>query len=235
MSTTSLPELTEGTTDGSGVFDVLMASVKAHLEQEFQKSRLRGPEYAEVYLGSLQAVMSQSLQFLLAKEKAELEADLLREQIATQIKQTSLLQAQEDKLAADIDLGAQQILSEVQNTDLITAQKCKLDAEYDVLMLNKDKVTAETGLLAQKKATERAQTVELGVDVGSVIGKQKTLYERQADGFTRDAEQKAAKTLIDTWNVRRTTDTGTVADSTNMLDDATVGRVVNTLLSGVNA
>jgi hypothetical protein len=68
-----------------------------------------------------------------------------------------------------------------------------------------------------------------------VLGKQKLLYAAQTNGFTRDAEQKAAKILVDSWNVRRTTDDATVADSNNMLNDVTIGRFVNKLAAGVGA
>lgn len=118
---------------------------------------------------------------------------------------------------------------------VLVAQECKLRAEYDVIILNKDKTTSETALLNQKTLTERAQIIGMGVDADSVIGKQKALYTAQTEGFARDAEQKAAKILIDTWNVRRTTDEGTVADGTNMLNDATIGRGVNKMLTGINA
>jgi len=207
MSIENLPQLTTGEVAGDGVFDVVMQAFNGHMEREYKSSRIRGPEYAQVYLGSLQAAMQAALQFLLAKEEAELKADLLR----------------------------QQILTEVENTAVAHAQKCKLDAEFDVLMLTKDKVLAETALLTQKRTTEQAQTVGAGVDVDSVIGRQKELYTNQADGFKRDAEQRVAKQMIDTWNVRRTTDSGTIADGTNMLDDATIGRVVNKLLAGIEA
>jgi hypothetical protein len=103
------------------------------------------------------------------------------------------------------------------------------------MMETKLKTAQETALLGQKVASERAQTVGAGVDADSVIGKQKSLYQAQADGFKRDAEQKAAKLLVDSWNVRRTTDSGTVADGTNMLNDATVGRAVKAVLAGVGA
>ena len=75
----------------------------------------------------------------------------------------------------------------------------------------------------------------IAIEPGSVIGKQITLYTAQANGFDRDAEQKAAKVMIDSWNVRRTTDVGTVADGVNQLHDANVGRAVNALLGGVGA
>jgi hypothetical protein len=102
-------------------------------------------------------------------------------------------------------------------------------------MLQKLQTTAQTSLVQQKIATEKAQTIATGVDDNSVIGKQKLLYGAQTDGFKRDAEQKAAKMLIDTWNVRRTTDEGTVADDTNRLSDATIGRAVEKVMAGIGA
>jgi len=96
------------------------------------------------------------------------------------------------------------------------------------------KIIAETAVLTQKKVTESAQTNSVGVDVDSVVGRQKALYQAQSDGYLRDAEQKTAKILVDTWNVRRTTDGGTIADSTNRLDDSTIGQAINQLLIGIN-
>jgi hypothetical protein len=118
---------------------------------------------------------------------------------------------------------------------VLNAQECKLKAEFDLTKEQTLKAAQETALLAQKVVTERAQIQSIGVDLDSVIGRQKALYTAQANGFKRDAEQKAAKTLIDTWNVRRTTDEGTQANSTNRLDDATIGAVVTKLIDGVNS
>ena len=134
---------------------------------------------------------------------------------------------------AQTALVNQQAANAVTENTVLVAQECKLRAEYDLTLEQKLRTVEETGLLAQKKATERAQTVELGVDDNSVIGRQKGLYQAQIDGFTRDAEQKAAKLLVDSWNVRRTTDEATVADTVNRLDDATVGKAVGKMLSGV--
>ena len=129
----------------------------------------------------------------------------------------------------------QQKLNLEQELINLIAAECKLRAEYDLLQANILKTNVETTLLNQKVATEKAQTTALGVDADSILGKQKALYGAQTDGFKRDAEQKAAKLLADTWNVRRTTDEGTVADATNMLNDATVGRAITKMLAGVGA
>jgi len=389
MTTIAVADLTQATLDGTGVFDVLMRANKAHLEAEFNKNRIKGAEYSTVYLGSLTQVMQTALQFLLTKEKTDLEAQLLQKQILlaqsqidkaaseklqieaqtllinqqkanlvdelltataqriklaqetlvvtaqkTQLeaqtanvaaellnipKQGTLLDAQKEvqlqqklNLAADklrVDAQAAQITAETlnvpkqgdvlvaqknqvtqqtanllaeasnipkqgllidankaqaiqQTTNLVTqslqieaqtllitqqkanaiiegtvltAQQCKLTAEFDLTMGNVLKAAQETSLLSQKVATERAQVTALGVDDNSVVGRQKLLYQAQTSGFTRDAEQKAAKLMVDTWNVRRTTDEGTVADSTNKLADTFVGRAVDKLLTGVNA
>lgn len=207
MADIPVSDLTEVEVTGAGVFDVLMRATKAHLEEEFNKGRIRGPEYSVVYLGSLEAVMKSALEFLLQGKKLALEAQLIEQQIINAEKEGRVLEA----------------------------TICKLQAEYDLILEQVNKVKAETDLLRQKELTERAQTVGQGVDADSVLGKQKTLYQAQIDGFSRDAEQKAAKLMVDTWNVRRTTDEGTVADTTNMLSDATIGRAVTKLLAGVNA
>ena len=294
----TLPALTTAALNGSGVFDVLMRSMKAHLEDEFHKNRIKGPEYSTVYLGSLQAVLNSSLQFLLQKDKASLEAELVKAQIALSAQQLlnsqaelAILQKQLLKIPAEIaqleaqtlmtgqqklnliadslnipkqgllidaqrDMSVQQALHVVSQTTLTdkqalqavqqtvnavqerlvaVAQECKLKAEFDLLVLTKEKTEQEKQLLLWKVNTEKAQTLAMGVDDNSVVGKQKALYGAQTSGFTRDAEQKVAKILADTWNTRRMTDQATVADGTNQLNDVSVGRAVSKLLAGVNA
>ena len=221
MTAATLPDLTQATLDGTGVFDTLMRANKAHLEAEFAKNRIKGSEYATVYLGSLEAVMRASVEFLLQKQKIDAEIAHIEAQTALVVQQG---------LNAVIE-GA----NLTKQGAVLDAEKCKLDAEFDLIKSNTLKSAAEIALLTQKTATEKAQTTAIGVDPDSVIGKQKSLYAAQTAGFTRDAEQKAAKLLVDSWAVRRTTDEGVVADATNKLDDTTIGRAVDKLMSGVGA
>jgi hypothetical protein len=313
MTTIAVADLTQATLEGTGVFDVLMRANKAHLEAEFNKNRIKGAEYATVYLGSLTQVMQTALQFLLTKEKADLEAQLLQKQILLAQKeidkatveiaqitaQTELVNQQKANLIAEaanipkqglvleaqklqivqqttnllaeslnipkqgllIDANKAQVTQQTENlvsqkaqviaqTELVVqqkanaiiegtvlvAQECKLRAEFDLITSNTTKSAQETALLTQKVATERAQVTAMGVDDNSVVGKQKLLYQAQTDGFKRDAEQKAAKLMIDTWNVRRTTDSdNTAATATNRLSDVDVGSAVSKMLTGVGA
>lgn len=235
MTEIATPDLTEATLDGGGVFDVLMQATKAHLQEEYAKGRIKGSDYSEVYLGALTVVMQQAITFLLEKDRAAAQTTLILEQVNTERAQQAYLVAQTAGEEASTGLTEEQTRNAVKEGEVLDRQVCKLEAEYDVLMETKAKVLAEAGLLIQKKVTEKAQVTGAGVDVDSVIGRQKELYSAQAAGFQRDAEQKAAKILADTWNVRRTTDDGVPADNTNMLGDAQIGRAINRLLQGISA
>jgi hypothetical protein len=182
-------------------------------------------------------------------EKTRLEVEILtlsKDKIPAEIAhlqaQTAMVGQQRINLISEeLGINAKTLLTNKQADNAIiegtvlAAQKCKLTAEYDLLLAQALKTASETSLLNQKIATEKAQTTSLGVAADSILGKQKALYQAQTDGFTRDAEQKAAKLMVDSWNVRRTTDEGTVADGTNKLADSYVGRVVDKLISGVGA
>jgi len=171
------------------------------------------------------------------------EGAVLDAQAAHTTQQTANLVSEELAIDAKTALTTQQTLnlvSEALNTPkqglVLDAQKCKLDAEYDMILGQTLKGASETSLLTQKVLTEKAQTTSIGVDADSVIGRQKLLYQGQADGYKRDAEQKAAKLMVDTWNVRRTTDeTGTSANAANKLTDTDIGAVITKLLTGVGA
>ena len=291
MSVILTSALTSATLEGNGVFDVLMRANKAHLEAEFSKNRIKGPEYATVYLGALTQVLQVAMTFTLTQQKAALEAELLEKQIllaevsitkaeaevAQVTAQTELITEQRLKvqdeiltgasqrnlIAAQITLtvaqtakvndevltGAKQRDQLVAQTDLVTQQKtnavtiglnlvkegCVLDSQFDLNMGQVARVAAETSLLSQKLITERAQTTAQSVDDSSVVGRQKLLYQAQTAGFSRNAEQAATKLLVDTWSIRRTTDTGTLANETNQLNDASIGRAVSKMLAGVGA
>lgn len=259
----TVDQLTTTKVGGTGVFDKLMTTVTAHLDSEYTGQRLKGQDYAQVYLGSLTAILSNSVSFLLQKDEAAGRVAQINAQVALTEAQTQLVQleiareqltrdliaAQKDKVLAEIiSIGINDLLTKeqtkkvIQDTanavlegDNLIAQNCLLKAQFDLTMVQKLQTTAQTSLIQQKIATEKAQVTEVGVDDNSVVGRQKLLYKAQTDGFGRDAEQKLLKILVDTWNVRRTTDDGTIADAVNQLQDATIGRAVNKAMTGVGA
>ena len=97
-----------------------------------------------------------------------------------------------------------------------------------------EKANAEICVLEARCKNEQAQIKDIvdGVPVAGVLGKQKDLYQAQIDGFKRDAEQKLAKTLIDVWNVQRTTDEGFSVVGTG-LENAEIKKVVDLAKAGI--
>ena len=142
------------------------------------------------------------------------KTDLTNNQAATELKMPT-------KIDEEVDLLQSQDLNTVEQTALVALKKATEQSQKLVLDSQKLKIDAEELLIDQKKVTESAQTQTGIAATDSVVGKQIILYGRQADGFLRDAEQKAFKVISDTWIVRRSSDpVGTAAfdtSNTNLL------------------
>jgi len=170
MSNIQISDITSN--DNTGVFDELMCAIETRINGQYDAGRIKGSDYATVYLGAMQSAISQSIQFVLGEQQADKQADLIA--------------AQASKVAKDEDVVDQNILTAVQQTL---------------------KTTAETDLLTQKKFTEQAQildTVDGNLVVGSV-GKKNDLYDKQKDGYDRDAEQKLLSIMTQLWGISAST------------------------------
>lgn len=56
--------------EGTGVFDIIMKAANENIKIQNQTSRITGAEYAEVYLGTMQTAISESMRFLLNKDQS---------------------------------------------------------------------------------------------------------------------------------------------------------------------
>jgi hypothetical protein len=166
---------------------------------------------------------------------------------------SGLVAAQKDKIAAEIaakevegDLITQKLVTELAQTSDSKPSDLGMGTNTTIAGLSKaqkDKIAAEVTLLAQKAITELAQTSDTVVidtdalntvaTVTGVISKQKALFENQTKGFKRDAEQKLAKIMADSWAVACTIH-GAEGTSTNKLDDPNVGSVIGTAIAGLS-
>ena len=209
----------ENANNGTGVFDVLMKSVEAHIESQYGK--ITGSDYATVYLGSLQAVLAQSVQFVLQEEAAGLQADLIAEQIAASQART----IREDGIAAaDVALkNAQELDVEyvtlnhrpqqtevlIEQIDLLQSQDQVEVERFSTQQKITDKTQSEIELLDQKYLTELAQTSDTdGVKYGTggtaltgILGAQVNLYNHQSAGFKAKHHVDTVKQLSDMWSV----------------------------------
>ena len=205
----TLNDLTLATLDGTGVFDVLMRANKAHLEAEYSKNRIKGSEYATVYLGSLEAVLNSALQFLLQKDKIALEAQLIEQQI---------LLAQVEVIKANA-----QVLQTQAQTELVKQQTANALAELAILQANALKIPAEIAHLQAQTAMVNQQKANLVLEAdnipkqGAVLVGQKCKLDAEFDLLKttnlKTAEEQALLAWKTTTEKAQTTALGVDADS----------------------
>lgn len=94
-----LSDLTNGSVvngewKGTGVFDVLMEAVNSNIKIQYDANRIKGTDYANVYMTSMQAVIAQSMQYLLQEKVQEAQADKIQDGIVTSTKQRDVMDSQ---------------------------------------------------------------------------------------------------------------------------------------------
>lgn len=176
MTALTVADLTQTTLDGSGVFDVLMRANRAHLENEYDKNRIKGAEYATVYLGSMESVMRASLEFLLQRQKISLEADLLAQQI---------ILAQVEVLKANAAV------------DLVKAQTANAQAELAIIQANATKIPAEIALLTAQTAMSTQQRLNI-IDELQTAALQRSKLVQETENLAAQELQIAEQTLLST-------------------------------------
>ena len=70
------------TWEGTGVFDQLMMAVNGNIQAQYDSGRLKGTDYANVYVGAMQAAMSEAMKFVLNKKSVEKQLEANDVQIA---------------------------------------------------------------------------------------------------------------------------------------------------------
>lgn len=73
-------DLTTRTISGTGMFDGLMVAMSNHIQQEYQAGRISGSEYAQAYVQMTTAVLGSAVNYLLAKDQAYWQAQLVQKQ-----------------------------------------------------------------------------------------------------------------------------------------------------------
>lgn len=88
MTDIIIDDLTNGSLDpdtnewtGTGILDKLLYAINKNIEGEYNKNRITGSDYANVYLGAMQAALAQSMQYLLQEKVQEAQIDDIRKGI----------------------------------------------------------------------------------------------------------------------------------------------------------
>ena len=186
MATLDVSNVTTGTIDGTGTFDVLMQTVFLHLQREYASGRITGDMYAKAYIEIMNNTLAQATQYVVAAFQA------------------------------------------TANDELVAAQIQKINKDIEL-------VTEQIELLGYQGISEQAKYLDVvdGQVIAGTIGKQKEVYAAQTKGFKDSALQSLAKTMIDTWSVRRSTDEGTQTTPESKLYDANIGNAIEAMFSNL--
>lgn len=191
MAQVDSSELTTGVVGGSGVFDVLMEAVKAHIDYQYDKNRLTGAQYAEVYLGGLTAAMSQSVAYVQGTYQKEL--------IAAQV---AMAQAQKLQVDATIELTNKQSTKVDKDIALADKQLLQADAQkalidQQVLKLAQDTLltTGQVSKLAADKLLTNAQVTKVGADK-ILVDKQILAADKQVNLVDKQIEKTTSEVTL---------------------------------------
>lgn len=85
------PEVPKWT--GEGVFDKLMVAINGNIQIQYELGRLKGPEYANVYLGGMQTAIGEAMKFML--NKGSIEKGLEAQDVQIAIAEVQLAESSE--------------------------------------------------------------------------------------------------------------------------------------------
>lgn len=175
-------DLTSGSVGGTGVFDVMMSSVKAHLKEQFDKNRISGAEYARAYVELTTAAMSTATQFLLARDQSKWTA--VQAKYAADRAATESVTARINNETAKAELGAakHRVVSETAQASLVKMQLATADIQYELAEKQRDKAGYEiTDLLPAQKAKVIKDTDVVNYQLTALLPAQKKLVDEQVE------------------------------------------------------
>ena len=208
--TLNFRDITTKSLNGTGLFDELMAVVKEHLQQEFSSQRIRGPEYAKVYLGSMEAVLAQTVQYLTAnalveeqRTKLELEAEMLREQL-------KMMPYELEKVQAQVELAKLQVKEMTLKLELIPLQKAQLElqnsrlsneialvgAQVDLTRLQAQEVSLKLQLFPLQKAQLELQNSRISNEIALLVAQNRELNYRIDNVYPAELKKTQAEVAL---------------------------------------
>ncbi|WP_432481752.1 hypothetical protein [Moraxella sp. ZY200743] len=208
----NIQELTDGTLNGTGVFDVLMDSVKAHLWVEFDKNRIRGTDYANAYIRAMEVALQTSTQYALGKAKLGAELTILEKQANKLDKEIDFVDKQMAKLDSEIahtvyqdGLTQAQTRQVNQETKVLEA---KLPKELTLLDDQHSQLLAQTAMTVAQTATQKEQTKLVTANT-ALVGANKANTEAQTSSITTKLPKELV--LLDAQNAQTSEQTKAIA------------------------
>lgn len=143
----TLDMLTTKVVGGTGGFDVIMSSIKAHLADEYEKSRITGAEFTKAYIELTTAALSGAIQYLTTKDAAYFQA--IEAQYRAKVAQAQVVEARVNLETAKARLAVARLEAANQEaTYALTKMKLSTeDVAYCTAKFNLDEILPQSKLL----------------------------------------------------------------------------------------
>jgi hypothetical protein len=175
-------EISTGSIEGSGVFDIIMRGMKAHLTEEYNRNRITGAEYTKAYVALVDGAMQQSIQFLINKDQvfwqaqsAQLAAYTARVQL--EAAKMQLATAKFQALTAKSEYGLTKMKISSESMAYCTA-KFQLDF---ILPLNKGQLEKQLVLIDKQTAGAELQNLTAQFQLDTLLPAQKLQLDEQTN------------------------------------------------------
>ena len=201
----NVSDLTQEKVGGTGAFDALMTSVKAHLREEYEKGRITGAEYTKAYAELVTASMTHATQFVLGKDQVYWTSQLSQIQAVTarlqmESERVKLAALKFDALTSEANYAltklklanedAQYCINKYNLEQMLPAQKALLDAQVLGQVANNDKARYELTNMLPKQSeglglANDGKLIENNTatyNLSSILPKQAAMLEAQRDG-----------------------------------------------------
>lgn len=166
-------DLTERLVGGNGMFDGLMVAMSDHLRAEYDKGRITGQEYATAYISMTQTALGSAVQYLLQKDNAYWQGQLI--QMQTRTAEVALVTARIQAEIAKADLVKSQLETKTvaANYALSKMQLSTEDAKHAGLEAQTLQTTYQTNfLLPAQVAASTKQNEKLDFEIDFLLPKE---------------------------------------------------------------
>ena len=199
---------TEMEWNGSGVFDKLMAAVNKNIKIQYDEGKIKGVDYANVYMGSLQTVLQQSIEFVLREKLVEAQIEGIKmDNIVKEFEIEVKIPKELEMLNKQVELAEQEVLVKMEQVEQLKAQTEQAVAQ--TALLTRQQLELELNGTADR-ASKAAQT---------------SLYIRQEKGFDDNKNQKLFEAQMNAWSLMFSS--GMLTDKPSIITDKAVDALYN--------
>jgi len=165
-------DVTTSKLPGSGAFDEFMSAHQVRLEAEYAANRIKGTDYAKVYLAAMESSMQQGITFVLERQKAVAAARLIVSQTIKTDEETAnlgltgeLIAKQVEKMDAEIALAEKQVIKMDSEIALMDQQIDNLKSEQELIKANIKLKDQEILVMEQQVLKSKAEVDKMQYEV----------------------------------------------------------------------